>query len=124
MQTPLATVHAFNGWADKFSLGPGGSFTPPGGLKDTSVTLAVKGLIGPSKLVVAYHDFEADEVVSAGPFAGNDDYGSEWNVLFAKPFGKNWLGLVKYARDDNDELGGPLGFDTQKFWVMGQYQFK
>ena len=53
LQTLLATAHAFNGWADKFVGAPGGSATPAGGLKDTSVTLVVKGLmssmIGPIK---------------------------------------------------------------------------
>ncbi|MEW8316068.1 MAG: hypothetical protein AB2669_10840 [Candidatus Thiodiazotropha endolucinida] len=66
LQTPLATVHAFNGWTDKFVGAPGGSATPAGGLVDTSVTLVLKGLmssvIGPSKLVVQYHKFEADNV--------------------------------------------------------------
>ena len=31
LQTPLATLHAFNGWADKFTV------TPPGGLEDRYV---------------------------------------------------------------------------------------
>ena len=121
LQTPLATVHAFNGWADKFVGAPGGSATPVGGLEDTSATIAVKGLfsnlIGPSKLVLQYHDYEADKTVS-----GIKDYGDEWGVLFAKPFSKEWLGVVKYTNFDDG--GDGFSFDTEKFWVMVQYQYK
>ncbi len=121
LQTPLATVHAFNGWADKFVGAPGGSATPVGGLEDTSATLVVKGLlanlIGPSKLVLQYHDYEADKTVS-----GIKDYGDEWGVLFAKPFSKEWLGVLKYANFDDG--GDGFSFDTEKFWVMLQYQYK
>ena len=121
LQTPLATVHAFNGWADKFVGAPGGSATPVGGLVDTSATVVIKGLfaslIGPSKLVLQYHDYEADETV-----AGINDYGDEWGVLFAKPFTKEWLGLVKYANFDDG--GDSFSFDTEKFWVMLQYKYK
>ena len=48
-RTPLATLHAFNGWADKF-LG-----TPGAGLND--LFLGVKGKIGKNKWTVVYHDF-------------------------------------------------------------------
>ncbi|MES9976198.1 MAG: hypothetical protein ABW094_18215 [Candidatus Thiodiazotropha sp.] len=121
LQTPLATVHAFNGWADKFVGAPGGSATPAGGLVDTSVTLVLKGLmssvIGPSKLVVQYHKFEADNVIG-----GVDDYGDEWGVLFAKPFDKKWLGLIKFASFEDG--GDGFSFDTDKIWLMGQYRMK
>ncbi len=124
LQTPLATIHAFNGWADKFVAAPGGTTTPLGGIEDTSVTVVVKGvlssLIGPSKLVFQYHDFSTDRTYNAG---GNriSDYGDEWGVLFAKPFNKKLLGLLKYADFDSED-----GFssDTQKFWAMLQYRWK
>ena len=118
VQTPLATVHAFNGWADKFVGAAGGSATPAGGLKDRSVNLVVKGLmsgvIGPSKMVVQYHDFKADTTVG-----GVKNYGDEWDFLFAKPFTKQWLGLIKYASFKDG--GDGFSFDTRKFWVMVQY---
>ncbi len=117
LQTPLATIHAFNGWADKFIGAPGGTATPVGGLEDTSITLVVKGLIGKSKLVVAYHNFQANKTIR-----GVSDYGNEWDTLFAKPFTKNWLGLVKYASFTDG--GDGFSFDTDKFWVMAQYKFK
>ena len=117
LQTPLATIHGFNGWADKFVGAPGGTATPVGGLEDTSVTLVVKGLIGKSKLVVQYHDYEANKTV-----AGLRDYGTEWGVLFAKPFAKRWLGLVKGAKFDDG--GDGFSVDTTKYWFMAQYRFK
>jgi hypothetical protein len=121
LQTPLATVHAFNGWSDKFVGAPGGSATPVGGLVDTSTTLVFKGLlssvIGPSKLVIQYHSFEADNAVG-----GIDDYGDEWGLLFAKPFNKKWLGLIKFARFE--DAGDGFSFDTDKVWLMGQYRMK
>jgi len=121
VQTPLATVHAFNGWADKFVGAPGGTATPVGGLEDTSVTAVVKGLfakhIGPSKLVFQYHNYEANTTVG-----GVSNYGDEWGVLYAKPVSKEWLGLVKYANFNDG--GDGFSFDTQKFWVMLQYRFK
>ncbi len=121
LQTPLATIHAFNGWADKFVGAPGGTATPVGGLVDTSATVVVKGLlakhIGPSKLVVQYHDFEADTTV-----AGVKDYGTELGVLFAKPIKKDWLAVAKYAKFDDG--GDGFSFDTEKFWLILQYRFK
>ncbi len=124
LQTPLATVHAFNGWADKFVGGPGGSQTPPGGIEDTSITLQILGLfghvIGKNKLVVNYHDYSTDSSYMQG---GNriSDYGDEWGVLWGKPIGKKLLFAVKYA-DFNSEDG--FSSDTQKFWTLLQYRWK
>ncbi len=120
LQTPLATVHAFNGWADKFVGAPGGSATPVGGLEDTSVTASIKGLWGPSKVVLQYHDYSADKTVG-----GVSDYGTEWSILAAKPFAKNWLALLKYTDFDADSDWKAAGqFDTRKFWAMLQFSFK
>ncbi len=122
VQTPLATVHAFNGWADVFVAAPGGSATPVGGLEDTSVTLQILGLfgdyIGKNKIVLAYHDYEAED-----DDFGPDDYGDEINFLWGKPnmFGVNGLlGAIKYADYDADDFG----VDTKKMWVLLQYRYK
>ena len=121
LQTPLATVHAFNGWADKFVGAPGGSQTPPNGLEDKSLELTILGLggqwIGKNKIVFQYHDYESDR--------GSIDYGDEWGVLWGKPdlFGnKHILGAIKYAdfTDGNDGFS----FDTKKLWLLMQYRFK
>ncbi len=122
LQTPLATVHAFNGWADVFVGGPGGSNTPVGGLEDTSITFQVLGLfgdyIGKNKIVIAYHEYEAEDSGVA-----LDDYGDEINLLWGKPnlFGKNnLLGAIKYADYDADDFG----VDVTKWWMLLQYRFK
>ena len=119
LQTPLATVHAFNGWSDQFVGAPGGSQTPADGLVDTSFTATILGLggkyIGKNKIVFQYHDFEADR--------GSMDYGTEWGFLWGKPdlFGnKHILGAIKYADYDADDFG----FDTKKLWLLMQYRFK
>ena len=125
LQTPLATIHAFNGWADKFIGAPGGTATPAIGLEDISAELTVLGLfgkyIGKNKIVVRYHDFSSDR--------GSVDYGDEWNLLWGKPefLGqKNLLGAIKYADFNADSEGqAALGlFDTEKLWVLVQYRFK
>lgn len=102
-QTPLATKHAFNGWADVFLN------TPPDGLQDVYFLLTgkVKGV----KLLGVYHDFQAD--------AGSTDYGTEIDLLAAKKFGKNYSAGIKYATYDKDDYA----VDTDKFWLWGQLKF-
>ena len=51
-RTPLATLHAFNGWADKFLT------TPDAGIKDSYVSLKVP--VGKWNLTAVYHDFAAE----------------------------------------------------------------
>jgi hypothetical protein len=123
VQTPLATIHAFNGWADVFVGAPAGTATPVGGLVDTSVTFQVLGLlgdyIGKNKIVVAYHDYEADDD-NGGP----DNYGKEWNFLWGKPdlFGQeNLLGAIKYADFEADDA--PF-VDTTKWWAFLEFRYK
>ena len=52
-RTPLATLHKFNGWADKFP------FTPIPGLED--LYLQLDGKVGQLAWLVKYHDFDAAE---------------------------------------------------------------
>ncbi len=113
LQTPLATVHAFNGWADKF-VGAN-STNPAQGLNDNMFVVATK--IAGIKLVAAYHKYETD--------AGSNDYGDEWNFLAAKKYGKNWLTGIKFAtfeRANDNPIAGMV--DTNKAWVWGEFQFK
>ena len=127
VQTPLSTVHAFNGWADVFVAAPGGSATPVGGIEDTSITFQVLGLfgdkIGKNKIVIKYHDYDTDESYTIG---GNrvSSYGDELNILWGKPnlFGqKNLLGAIKYADFDADDA--PF-VDVKKWWVLLQFRYK
>ncbi len=99
-ETPLATKHAFNGWADMFLN------TPTDGLRDTYLQLG--GKLAGIKLLAVYHDFQSDK--------GGADYGSEINLLAARKFsGRYTLGL-KYAGYNADEWQD----DTNKFWLWGQ----
>ncbi|MDH3608416.1 MAG: alginate export family protein [Gammaproteobacteria bacterium] len=135
VQTPLATFHAFQGWADKFIAPAGGTDTPRGGIKDTSVNLEILGLfgsvIGKNKINIVYHDYEADKTFT-GPNGRISDYGKEWNLLWGKPdlFGMNGLlGAIKYANYSEDCGTGAgsdplICVDTEKFWLMLQYTYQ
>ncbi len=105
-QTPLATLHKFNGWADQF-LG-----TPGSGLEDVYVTLAGKVMGG--KLSATYHDFSSEE--------GSIDFGSEFDVVYAKGFAKHYKAGIKYAAySAGDTASGKV--DTDKLWVFVSASF-
>lgn len=101
-QTPLATLHAFNGWADLFLV------TPAAGLRDYYGKVTKKIEIGglPAlNATVLYHEFEAD--------VGGANYGSEWNAALG--FKVDGIGfLLKYANYNADSFG----VDTEKFWLQ------
>lgn len=101
-KTPLATLHKFNGWADKF-LG-----TPAGGLRDFYASAAYKlpgdtGL-GGTLLKVVYHDFQSD--------VGDTSYGSEIDFLISKKINKQFTASVKAAFYNADQFAT----DTNKIW--------
>ena len=102
-QTPLATLHLYNGWADKFLS------TPVKGLVDTYATVGT--VVSGIKLAAAYHDFKSDK--------DSDNYGSEVNLLAAKKFGKNYLVGVKYA----DYSADTYATDTSKLWIWTNINF-
>ena len=99
--TPLATKHKFNGWADKF-LG-----TPGEGLED--VYLTAKGKFAGVKMAATYHDFSSD--------VDGIDFGSEIDFVATYQINKNYGVLVKaahYSKGDADQK--PT--DTDKVWVQ------
>lgn len=102
-QTPLATKHLFNGWADKFLT------TPNDGLVDSYAQ--VSGKLSGYKLAAVYHDFQSDK--------GSSHYGTEVDLLVAKKFAKIYTVGVKYASYDADKFAT----DTSKFWVWGNIKF-
>lgn len=102
-QTVLATKHAFNGWADKFLT------TPPNGLVDSYVAVSATPM--GIKLLGTYHSFSEDE--------GNDDYGTEVDLLIAKKLSKQYLVGAKYASFSADLFAT----DTDKLWVWGELKF-
>lgn len=107
-QTPLATLHKFNGWADLFLT------TPTTGLEDIYAGAAYKfpkGMLLPGlKASVTYHDFNSD--------VGGFDYGSEWDASLGFKLGPVGI-LAKYANYD----AAAFGTDTEKFWLQAEYRF-
>lgn len=102
-QTPLATLHKFNGWADQF-LG-----TPSVGLSDVYASVGTSVLGG--NFTAIYHDFSADESTNA-----IDDLGSEINLLYVKKLAKRYTLGLKYANySAGDAEAGKV--DTDKVWV-------
>ncbi len=97
-KTPLATLHKFQGFADKFLV------TPADGIKDSYLKVATK--IGGVKLMAVYHDFEAE--------SGGMEYGSEIDFIAAYSFSKNYKVLFKYAAYDADDYAS----NTDKAWLM------
>ncbi|MFO1078923.1 MAG: hypothetical protein U1E73_14465 [Planctomycetota bacterium] len=97
-QTPLATLHAFQGWADKFLT------TPPQGVEDSYVAAAatVRG----TALKLEWHDFRAEAV--------SRSYGSEWNASIGRTFAKRYEVLAKFA----DYQADGFATDTTKWWLM------
>ncbi len=98
--TPLATLHAFNGWADQF-LG-----TPGNGLEDLYATFKMKA--GKWNLTFVYHDFSSD--------TGSTDFGNEIDVSGAYKFTDRYSLLLKGAFFSADSSSPKV--DTNKFWVM------
>ena len=107
-QTPMATLHAFNGWADIFLT------TPAFGVRDYYVTLGRR--FGGIRLLpglnanVTYHLFDSD--------FGNRDLGSEWDASLGFKAGPVAL-LAKYANYDAETFA----VDTEKFWLQAEISF-
>ena len=99
-QTPLATLHAFNGWTDQFLS------TPAQGLVD--VAFSVSGSVLGGKWLAVYHDFEADDASQAV-----DDLGSEVNLQYTKKLNDTYSMGVKYAAYS----GESSRVDTDKAWA-------
>jgi hypothetical protein len=97
-RTPLATLHAFNGWADRFLD------TPDAGLDDRYLKLTAKP--GPWVLEAAAHLFEAED--------GGTDYGSEIDLRIGRSVGRNLqIDLFAAAFDGDGGLA-----DVTKLWLM------
>ncbi|MEM7585236.1 MAG: alginate export family protein [Acidobacteriota bacterium] len=102
--TPLATLHKFNGWADKFLR------TPTEGLVD--LYLGLGGAVGKKfnwKLI--YHDFQ--------PEGDGDDYGTELDLLAVFKARKGLTFGLKTAFYEADAFAT----DTEKFWFWTAYKF-
>ena len=107
-QTPFATLHKFQGWADKFLV------TPATGIKDLygSAGYGWKK-VGPFDTIgitAVYHDYKADRLGA--------HYGDEINLqLLAKV--KKYTFTLKYA----DYNAKALFTDTRKVWASVEWAF-
>lgn len=116
-QTPLATGHAFNGWADMFLT------TPTTGLKDTYVSASTK--LAGIALGAAYHNYRTDKN-TAGAFT---DLGKEWNLVGTYAFDKNYTLGLKYADYKAGGVVAATGVgnaaksNTKKTWLWGEFKF-
>lgn len=117
--TPLATLHAFNGWADLFLT------TPPNGLSDLYLKAAysrpdVAGMKSVSVAVI-YHDFEADLTGAS--------LGSEWDLLAEVAIDKNFSLIAKFAAYEGDGNGNaaggwtPSAQDKTVSWVSATFKY-
>ena len=109
--TPLATLHLFEGWADKFLT------TPADGIKDLYVSLGWSGkrLLGLDTLSasVVRHDFDAEHT--------HTNYGSEWDWVLSGKW-HHFVGLLKYA-DYNAGATTPIAVarETRKAWAQLEF---
>lgn len=98
-RTPLATLHAFQGWADQFLA------TPDAGIRDLYGRLSQE--YGRWRFEAVYHDFSAD--------AGGADYGRELDLSAALDIGERYVLLLKSAHFN---AAHPAFNDTDKLWLM------
>jgi hypothetical protein len=109
LQTPLATLHAFNGWADKFLT------TPDNGLRDIYIDAGYKvpgkGPLAGLTLRAMWHDYNSTRL--------GLNYGHEWDAQVSYPLTKQ-IGLTaKVARYNADAFAT----DTTKFWFQIEAKF-
>ena len=107
--TPLATLHAFQGWADVFLT------TPPDGLRDlfagASYTMPLWQGAQPATFAVTYHDFADD--------GGGADFGSEWNMSARFGFSEHVSLEAKAAFFEGEDVRFA---DRNKFWLALEYR--
>ena len=100
-QTPYATLHKFQGWADKFLV------TPGAGIEDAYISLG--GKLGPVRLGAIYHDFQAE--------SSSEDWGSEIDLVATWPVLSYLTLQAKYADFNSDSDSYQ---DTKKLWLTLQ----
>ncbi|MFN3513401.1 MAG: hypothetical protein ACK41C_10170 [Phenylobacterium sp.] len=109
-QTPLATLHAFQGWADVFLT------TPATGVRDVNLKAGTTWKLGPAakpvRLQAALHDFTDDD--------GSVRYGRELDLLAAVPLTKNLTAEAKAAVFDGARPAYP---DRTKVWFTLELKY-
>jgi hypothetical protein len=112
-QTPLATLHKFQGYADVFLV------TPANGIVDVYGTVGYETKVAEAEpltslmAAVTYHDFEAER--------GSGDLGSEVDIELLAKFGDHWSAGIKYA--DYDGFGTGAFADRDKLWLSAEFTY-
>jgi hypothetical protein len=101
--TPLATLHGYNGWADKFLT------TPVNGLED--LFLSATATLGRWKLEGVLHDYSAD--------TGGASWGTELDVLVVYTARGSRALRPRHALYDAEDWAT----DTDKFWLYTEWGF-
>lgn len=101
---PNATLHKFQGWADKFLT------TPGDGIEDIYAGLTAQ--LGPVKLGGFYHDFQAED--------SSDSFGKELDLVATWPVNDMLSLQFKYADFSTDNKA--LYVDTAKAWLMVSFK--
>jgi hypothetical protein len=110
-QTPYATLHKFQGWADVFLT------TPSTGINDYYASLGyafdMSGveLIDSLKALAVYHRFDAEDTSA--------DLGSEIDLLVAMKLYKRFTVSLKYANYSSDTFAA----DIDKLWFTVAYKY-
>lgn len=111
-QTPMATLHKFNGWADLFLN------TPVTGLQDYYAGIGWTGpklgKAGPITAAVTFHSFHSDR--------NGIHYGDEWDAQVGMKLTKQASVLAKFAQYERKGIASFNGDqDTKKFWIELDY---
>ena len=101
-KTPLATLHAFNGWADLFLT------TPGAGLRDTYFKV-VGRLPGALTATAFFHRFETDQRARLG---------KETDVMVARSLNKLVTLTAKFATFSSSS---PVYPDVRKLWLQVEF---
>ena len=107
--TPLATLHKFNGWADRFLV------TPATGLEDAYVYVAGT-LPWEIKAKAIYHHFFSE--------FGNAEVGKEFDIVLKKKLSDNVSVLTKFAYYLTDTPGtAGAAADVNKLWFQIDFKY-
>jgi hypothetical protein len=105
--TPLATLHRFQGWADKFLT------TPVNGIVDLYVNAGYQrkgfGPLDTFSLTASWHDFDSERA--------GINYGSELDVQLQGKYHR-FTGTLKYADYDAAASTPATHRDTRKLWAQ------
>lgn len=107
-KTPLATLHAYQGWADRFLN------TPAAGIEDTYVKVAAT-LPANFSFLGFYHWFDAQDTSAT--------YGTELDLQLGYKLNANFSFTAKAAFYEGDGDIATHAQDTTKFWLQGDYTY-